>query len=454
MRLRTRTLYSFPRAHGGTRALSILIAVIAVAAILQPWGLRWDFANFYDTGRRVLAGEAENLYQSRSAIAGEAPLGVMMFWGTPLSAYLYAPLALLPPVHAMRLFKLLNVLAIAAAMWILVRAYLRPIATTRTPADHVLVLGICLLFQPFWTVLVVGGQTTPFVLLLLVLFLVVYVRGAVAPAAALLTAVLFVKPAFAVMLVPFALAGQLWLVAGTALVGGIATVASIAVLGWEVHVSFIQHVIGNLGFERPWLYNSSLAAFFRNFDLVRPPSAILGALVDAGATLSKIAAVGAVAVLLHRARRAELEPHARRNLAASTAILFFPLVSEIVWEHYLMVLIVPALYVLARRSCFSVQAVGLTVAALVLCAGQNIVVPLALDRLFEIDSFAELLIVGLYKSGPAILMLLLVARHGTELIESHRNLPQGVPLHELLPLRPRAVPAAMPVAPVGGERRA
>ena len=69
----------------------------AIIGIVVPAGLGWDFANFYDTGRRVAAGQIQDLYNPKSLINGEQPQGTLAFWGTPISAWLYVPLSWLPP---------------------------------------------------------------------------------------------------------------------------------------------------------------------------------------------------------------------------------------------------------------------------------------------------------------------------------------------------------------------
>ena len=51
------------------------IALVAITGILVPAGLGWDFANFYDTGRRAAAGQLMTIYDPTATIAGQAPQG-------------------------------------------------------------------------------------------------------------------------------------------------------------------------------------------------------------------------------------------------------------------------------------------------------------------------------------------------------------------------------------------
>ena len=56
------------------------IAIGVAVGIIIPAGLGWDFAVFYDAGRRALHGQFRDLYDPFSAIAGKRPQGEMRFW--------------------------------------------------------------------------------------------------------------------------------------------------------------------------------------------------------------------------------------------------------------------------------------------------------------------------------------------------------------------------------------
>ena len=76
----------------------VLLALVLVHGVLSPRGLYLDFANFYDAGQKVSVGELNNLFDPFAEIDGQSPYGNMLFFGTPISAYAYAPLAALPPI--------------------------------------------------------------------------------------------------------------------------------------------------------------------------------------------------------------------------------------------------------------------------------------------------------------------------------------------------------------------
>src|SRR5437773_9151503 len=92
-----------------------LIVIGCTIGILVPAGLGWDFANFYDTGHRVAAGQVADLYHADRSIEGQPTQGSMRFWGAPLSAALFAPLAFLRPQLALIVFKMQNIVVLLVA---------------------------------------------------------------------------------------------------------------------------------------------------------------------------------------------------------------------------------------------------------------------------------------------------------------------------------------------------
>src|SRR5688572_7907331 len=102
-------------------AFAAIISVAAAIGILVPAGSGWDFANFYDTGRRIVGWQVADLYDPSSLITGATPQGAMSFWGAPLSALLYAPLGWLAPGAALIAFKVVGTAALFVALWILYR---------------------------------------------------------------------------------------------------------------------------------------------------------------------------------------------------------------------------------------------------------------------------------------------------------------------------------------------
>lgn len=390
--------------------LRLILAVIGLgvlAALVVPAGSGWDFANFYDTGRRAIAGQIADIYDPASLIAGRTPQGNMAFWGAPLSAWFYAPLGLLPPAAALVAFKLIAVVATTTALLLLYRLTRRSAGLSSDQSSwYALVFAVLvLLYQPFWTIFRVGGQTTPLVLLLMVLGLRSYVDGKLfATAGWLVLAVLF-KPAF--LLVPaflalvspprFALA-----LAGT---GAAVAAVSIALFGWPIHREFLEILLRGADKPSPWPFNSSLyivADVFRPIADSIPIRRTGGWFPDALRLAIKLAVVGTTVVLAVLASRQLWAPARRRLFTFLLAISFCLLISQVVWEHYLAVLFIPLSFLVV---CWPWLTRGERVHLLVilaLCALQNLVLVSFFRDHVPIRSHLGLLAVSLVKAGPLL----------------------------------------------------
>src|SRR5262245_33161685 len=205
-----------------------------IVGIIVPAGPGWDFANFYDTGRRVAAGEIQNIYNPDTLIAGEKPQGNMRFWSTPLSALFYVPLSYFSPTGALVIFKIENTLAYFAALALLYLHYRKfaedlPLAQWQFGAAFAF---LSLIYQPFWTVYRVGGQTTPTVFLLLTLALVSYTGGRFFVSALLLVLAAMIKPTFATVLLFLAAISGVRFLKHTVLIVLFLGLASLWIMGW------------------------------------------------------------------------------------------------------------------------------------------------------------------------------------------------------------------------------
>ncbi len=259
-----------------------LIALGCTIGTLVPAGLGWDFANFYDAGHRVAAGQVDDLYHPERPIAGQAAQGRMRFWSAPLFAVVLAPLSWLPPATALIAFKLQNCIVLFIALALLYRECRRSIdddgPLQRAAFAAIFAFG-CLLYQPFWTIFRVGGQTTPTVFLLLVLALLFYMRSHLQISAWLLVLAAMIKPALATALLFLACVGGLAFAGSLAVALTFWGLLSTAILGWPIHQEFVHVLIEGAQFSRSWLYNSSLYVPLENLrlrgDFVTPSSAYL-----------------------------------------------------------------------------------------------------------------------------------------------------------------------------------
>lgn len=407
-----------------TRFCIGLIVVGCAVAIAVPAGHGWDFANFYDAGRRVATGRIQDLYAPGSPIDGAPPQGVMAFWGAPISAALYVPLGWFPPAAALVLFKIQNVAAYAVSLGLLFVFYRRfvsdwPEAQARFGA---LFAFLCLIYQPFWTVFRVGGQTTPTVLLLFVLALVWHTQSRYWASALCIVLATILKPALAPALalllaisgLPFFIKTVVWLTA--------AGVLSLLTMGWPVHAAFLTLMTGGVRDTFPWHLNSSLYVLIEHLRLAlgtRGETGFMRMLPMALPTALKLVLLATFAYLFLQSRRQRWPEAARRHFHLLLAILFFVLWSRTLWDHYLALLFVPLIYVVATRQYFGRGAMALIAGIFLLSIGQNLVLTEILHSRLRLESPGALIAIALFKTGPLVLTLILLWRHAHGLLRSH-----------------------------------
>jgi len=401
-----------------------LIAVGCLVAVVVPAGIRWDFANFYDAGHKALVGQWSDLYDPDVPIAGAPPQGRLAYWGLPLTALLFAPLALLPPGVALVVFKIENVLAIGAALLLLWRRHRRfagddPAARAAFAGAFV---GSALLFQPLWTVFRVGGQTTPTVLLLLVLGLGLHTEGRTALASLCFVAAVLIKPSFAPGLALVALLSGPRFLAWSAAWGLGGAALSVAVAGFDLHLDFVRQILSGAGKSVAWMHNSALTVPLENLRLLsdpHPSAQVRPRFVAAGVLAVRVAVLALFVHLLLVARRWEVPQKGRRHFVFLVGILFSLLVSPVVWEHYLALLFIPLAFLLASWQRLSRGARRLVTLLLVSAFGQNLVLVLWVEAHFHPQTALGLLVVGLFKAAPLLLALILVWRYRDDLLHCY-----------------------------------
>jgi hypothetical protein len=434
------------RFRGVTVAALALIAVGCTIGVAVPAGLGWDFANFYDAGHRVAAGQAVDLYHQDRSIDGQPPQGRMRFWSAPLSAAIFAPLSLLRPERALIAFKIQNVAALAAAIVLLYR-HCRTFAANGPndrPAFAATFAVFCLIYQPFWTVFRVGGQSTPTVLLVLVAAMFSYMASRRLAAALLLVAAAMIKPTLVVVIAFLTCVSGISFAAALVTAGLSLGALSVATLGWPIHREFLGVLVEGSRLSRPWFYNSSLYVPIENVRLLM----LAPETVSAAATALSVAAwcirgavVAMFVVILRRSRRSEWTTPARRHFEFIMAICFWLLTSQTIWEHYLAMLFVPLCYLAAVQRWFPKTAAWMLAAIFVLSLGQNLVVIEFIRAHIEIRSVVPLVGIGLVKAGPLVLTMILLWRYQDSLFASYRapewaHAAPGLPaVQDVVPVR-------------------
>ncbi len=394
--------------------LTLLLAGVVVG-IVVPAGPGWDFANFYDTGARVAAGQLRDIYDPSTLIRGRSPQGAMAFWGTPLSALFYTPMAWLAPGTALVLFKIQNTLASFAALLLLYTHNRRfagdsPEAQSRFAA---LFAFLALIYQPFWTVYRVGGQTTPTVVLLLTVGLLTHTAGKRLWTVLCLVAAVLVKPAFLPILGILVLVSGVRFLLVAALVGSGVALASVAFLGWPIHQEFLAVLARGATRSFPWFYNSSLYVWLDALAVIVPeaPGGGLPPLVRAAVIAAKLLVLLLAVLIFVRSRTQPWAPAARRHFDFLMAVSFCLLLSQTVWEHYLAALFLPLAYLVAVRHRLGRSASALIWAVFAFAVWQNLILVNMLRDSFRWESFAGVLAGGLLKSGPLLLFLILLVRY-------------------------------------------
>ena len=401
-----------------------LLAAGCLVGIAVPAGLGWDFANFYDAGRRVAAGEVANLYDPRSLIAGRPPQGTTGFFGTPLSALLYVPFGMFRAEVALVLFKISNVAALALVFALLYRLYAPLVGQSveRRWQFATWFAFFCLCYQPFWTIFRVGGQTTPFVLLALAIALVTHVRGAFWISATGMAVAALIKPSLAPA------AAFLMLVSGpqflwrSVVVFSVAGIVSLVGLGWPVHASFLALMRESSQRTYAWYYNSSLFILIDNLRTGLGPQVDSGALrtlLDALPYALRIAMVGLVGLSTLASRSANWTTAGRRHFDVQMAIVLFLLTSLTIWEHYLALLFPLLVSLLATRSFDDRGMRRLLVIILAVSFAQNLVLVDLVRYRVAVDSLAPLMAVAVVKTAPLLLLVVLLTRYRRQVFESH-----------------------------------
>lgn len=405
-----------------TVTLVLLTLAGCLVGILVPAGIGWDFACFYDAGRKVLGGQIGDLYDPSALIGGQAPQGEMAFWGAPISSYFYAPLGWLSPHVALMVFKTESTLALLVALALLyghARKFVEPAAQEAFAACFALLACV---YQPFWTIYRVGGQTTPTVLLLLVAALLCHTASRFFLSSFCVIVAVLIKPTF-VSLLAF-----LMLVSGprfvrVALVVLLAVVAvSLLTMGWSVHQEFLLRLRQGASSSTVWVYNSALTVWIENLRLLSDPlptTASRPFALAAAITAIRVAVLLLFVRLYFTARAPRWSAPAQRHRSFLLAILFSLLIAPVVWEHYLALLFVPLIYVVASHRYFSHAALWMVACIFVVALGQNIIFVNWLSTHFAFDTVGKLVAVGLFKSAPLLLTFVLLWRHSNELFESY-----------------------------------
>ncbi|HWQ02855.1 MAG TPA: glycosyltransferase family 87 protein [Candidatus Nitrosotenuis sp.] len=398
--------------------LIVLLALLgfrAYRSALSDAGLNWDFANFYNTGARVFYGETENIYRYDAPIRGQKPEldNRAEYVSFPISAYTFAPLGAMQPRTALMVFKVFCLLCYALGYWLLYRHFAqRAERGNRFDVHPAVYLLLILLYEPAWRVFTIGGQSTPLVFLLLVLFLRAYTSGKIWWAALFLSFAGLHKPFLGATGLVFLFAGQ-WRFLG-ALAGTFVAEAllSVVVMGWKLHVEWLNIVLQEGSrWAIPWWYNTSLVGVLNNFWFYLQAGRVEWAPMPPALHYARLALqLALVGVLLWQIRRVQkfsLAPSEQQHWHVCWAIVFILAAPGISWEHYWAFLFIPLLYLLAHFFVLPRALQALTVLGALLTLRARKTFAFSIDQRFlKMDNVFEILLVGLYACGALLAVTL------------------------------------------------
>jgi hypothetical protein len=174
----------------------------------------------------------------------------------------------------------------------------------------------------------------------------------------------------------------------------------------------------------PWFYNSGLYVTFENLKTLAPPGSwpkAYGMLLNALRALLTLSVLSTFALILYKSRKRDWTQAARAHFNFLMAIAFFSLLGHIVYEAYLTFVFILLAYLLASHHYLKIEGRVLTGAIFLLCFWQNIIWVDLFRYLFHLDSILELISIGLFKSAPLLLLLIILWRHHEELFRSYES---------------------------------
>lgn len=382
------------------------ILALCLWGLMTPWGLGLDFANFYDIGHKVRLGEYATLYERMAQIGGEKPLGNMKYMSPPITGWFFTPLSLMTPHVATFWLKLAGVLSALGGLVLLYRQ-VRPLADR--PEEFFALFWIAAaLWQPLWTFMRVGGQTTPIIFLLLVIGHATYLRRQMAATALIFSFIVLLKPVFApIAILLFVTSGNSFRM--TAICTAAASIVlSLWIFGWGPHGDFLR-ALGAQGDRllEPWMNSSPVSWIvplligvddYGTGAVLAAPAAILISILRFA-----LAAV-AIAVMVGHLR-SPLPDRARLHLIYATGLLLVIVLSPVIWAHYLMILFPLIAVLIACRSLMPGWGRVLLAAMLILGVFQSFIIMRQLQIRLGFDNAGEVVVFSLLKSLPAILLL-------------------------------------------------
>lgn len=364
--------------------LVILLVFFAVKGVFPAYAhIDTDFPNYYTAGRIVLSGTNitrlyddgwfhERMQQDGVDVPGKfSP-------NPPSVALLSAPLALFPPLTALRILTTLNLMALSGSV-IVLQTLLRP--------GYFRTLGFVLLSGMGLANDFRFGQVYVLISFTIILGYYLYTKGYPIAAGILFGFWIPIKYFPLAFLPFFFLHRELRLCAAAILTAGALSLLTVEIMGWDIHRIFLtqvigSHLVGNLSMQSPFSAAfQSFDALYRTIFLFDPtlnPSPPIP--FAAGFFIAEILTVAIIAgsalTVVYRLRSIDQRGRYSIGILAITALLLAPATGT---YHYVL-LWLPLGLILGERE----QGVGnSSTLALLCCYGIIGFAPIAFLRSFS-----------------------------------------------------------------------
>ena len=326
------------------------VCVIAILCGAIYWQISQpEFGRLADFKTGYYAGGETVLHKGSAALWPLTEQGWLV--NLPIVAWMFAPLALLGPRGANLTFILLSLAAVGATLLI--------VANSCPPRTRPLVFLLFVLDGPLWYSLLIGN-TTHFILLLLMSALVLWKRRWLFSAGVLVGFAAVIKPMILLFGVYFAWRRSWRVVFGGVTVVGVALLSTIGVFGLEFFLGWYQHVVVAFAGKPMGAHNvQSLDAFLLRLKTgpellfnFRPQIMPYALGVLRNAIVGSLIAVISWAMWRNR-RPAEnmtsLAPQGIDYLEFCLVLTFCVTMSTVSWTHYYLLLVLPWSLYLAGR---------------------------------------------------------------------------------------------------------
>ncbi len=188
-------------------------------------------------------------------------------------------------------------------------------------------------------------------------------------------------------------------------------VLSIALMGWDIQFEFLEKMITGLASERSWFHNSSIYTLPDTIEAmlegqgINSTSSSLFAVIT---VLIKLCVSGSLIALYYVNKEKLPSANARAHFGFLLSMLFFCLITQILWAHYLSFLFILIAFLLTAYPGLEKNARFLFIALIICLPMQNLILINLLRSWFTLDTPGSVLPMVILKTAPLWITWLLV----------------------------------------------